>query len=64
MLLSDKYTIYGDFDLKDNLCEYFNCKNIIFDFITGGNPYSKSAMSILNLGIFYFSPYSPLNFEG
>ena len=34
MLLSDKYTIYGDFDLKDNLCEYFNCKNIIFDFIT------------------------------
>ena len=34
MLLSDKYTIYGDFDLKDNLCEYFNCKNIIFDIIT------------------------------
>ena len=34
MLLSDKYTIYGDFDLKDNLCEYFNCRNIIFDFIT------------------------------
>jgi hypothetical protein len=34
MMLSDKYTIYGDFDIKDNLCEYFNCKNIIFDFIT------------------------------
>ena len=34
MLLSDKYTIYGDFKVGDHLCEYFNCKNIIFDFIT------------------------------
>ena len=34
MMLSDKYTIYVDFDIKDSLCEYFNCKNIVFDFIT------------------------------
>lgn len=34
MMLSDKYTIYGDFEINDNLCEYFNCKNIVFDFIT------------------------------
>ena len=33
-MLSDKYTIYGDFEINDNLCEYFNCKNIVFDFIT------------------------------
>ena len=33
-MLSDKYTIYVDFDIKDSLCEYFNCKNIVFDFIT------------------------------
>ena len=34
MMLSNKYTIYVDFDIKDSLCEYFNCKNIVFDFIT------------------------------
>ena len=33
-MLSNKYTIYVDFDIKDSLCEYFNCKNIVFDFIT------------------------------
>ena len=34
MKLSDKYTIYVDFGIKDNLCEYFNCRDIIFNFIT------------------------------
>ena len=34
MMLSDKYTIYVDFEINDDFCEYFNCRNIIFDFIT------------------------------
>ena len=33
MLLSDKYTIYGDFEVGDHLCEYFDCKNIVFNYM-------------------------------
>ena len=33
MKLSDRYDIYVDFTIKNNLCEYFNCRDIKFDFI-------------------------------
>ncbi len=33
MMLSDEYTVFGDFPDEDFLNEYFNCKNIIIDHL-------------------------------